>query len=441
MRPVLRRVGPILSAAVLAVLSQSQDRGDVCDGISTVPGAPLAADRVATGLVRPVFATAPPGEVDRLFIVEQDGRIRILEGGALLPAPFLDVAALTRSPADGGGNEEGLLGLAFHPEYAANGWFFVYHTNATGSSNVVARSTRSAGDPSPADPASRQVVISFPHPGAGNHDGGMIAFGPDDGYLYIGTGDGGGSCDPSGNAQSGASSLGKLLRIDVGSLPYAVPPSNPFAGPDGVNDEIWSLGLRNPWRFSFDRATSDLYVGDVGQLVWEEIDYRPGGSTGGENYGWDLYEGDHCPNPSCGSAACAVAGYVPPIHEYDHADGSCAVTGGYVYRGCRMPDLRGTYFHAGYCTAVIRSFRVSGGAVTDPDDWTAELDPGGGLDSGLVTSFGEDARGEIYLVDRGSAAAATGEVYEIVPALGSLEVSGAGAVPLNVEGDPNAAWT
>ena len=395
----------------------------VCDGISEASSTPLTSVRVASGLTRPLFVTSPPGDLDRLFIVEQDGRIRILRSGTLLPDAFLDIANLTRSPGSGGGGEEGLLGLAFHPDYATNGWFFVFHTDLTGDNNLVVRYSRSMIDPDLADPASRQVVLVLPHPDWDVHNGGMVAFAPDDGYLYIAVGDAAQGC----NAQDGTSYLGKLLRIDVDSLPYSVPPDNPFVGADGYNDEIWAMGLRNPWRFSFDSATSDLYLADVGREDWEEIDYRLAPDPGGENYGWPIHEGDHCTGFTCGSVTCPVSGHIPPVLEYGHSGGACAVTGGYVYRGCRMPDLRGIYFYADYCAAFIGSFRIAGGAVTELADRTADLAPAGGLVLGQITSFGEDARGEIYVVDRGSFTSEGGEVYKIVPILPNLEVSGPGA--------------
>ncbi|GEM_PF-2382175 len=408
-----------------------------CAGISDVSlfDGPMVTDmagrldavRVASGLTRPVFAASPPNDLHRLFIVEQDGRIRILKDGALLAAPFLDLSALTLSPSDGGGGEQGLLGLAFHPGYAQNGWFFVYHTDLAGD-NRVARYTRGAGDPDLADAASRAEVITLIHPAATNHNGGMLAFGPDDGYLYIGTGDGGGSCDADGNAQNTGSRLGKILRLDVDALPYSIPPDNPFAGGPASDDELWALGLRNPWRFSFDRATGALYIGDVGQNQREEVNCRAATSAGGENYGWDLYEGTACPNPSCGAQgpSCVLAGYVPPVQEYPHTEG-CSITGGYVYRGCRMGDLRGHYFYSDFCSAFIRSFRTDAACAAPAYlDRTADLAPGGGLTIATTTSFGEDARGELYIVDLG------GEVFKIVPHVPILEVSGLNAVPLRL---------
>jgi hypothetical protein len=240
-----------------------------------------------------------------------------------------------------------------------------------------------------------------------NHNGGMIAFGSGDGYLYIGMGDGGSGGDPENRAQSDTTLLGKLLRIDVdGGSPYAIPVDNPYVGTSG-RGEIWAIGIRNPWRYSFDRATHDLYIGDVGQGIWEEIDFQPSTSAGGENYGWRLMEGNHCYNPP---TDCDPGGLTDPIHEYDHSGGSCSVTGGYVYRGAVMPFLRGTYLFADYCSGDIWSFDYDGDNLNNFTDRTAELDPPGGLTISNVSSFGEDAAGELYICDY-----ADGEVYKIVP--------------------------
>jgi hypothetical protein len=421
----------------LAFALTGQAFAAVCDGISQASHMPLTTVRVASGLTRPAFVTAPPGDTDRLFLVEQDGTIRILRGGVLVAPAFLDIAAIVRSPADvGGGNEEGLLGLAFAPDYATSGWLFVYYTNLSGN-NVVSRYSRDPLNPDVTLPASGQIVLTLNHPTNANHNGGMIAFGPSDGYLYIGTGDGGAACDLSENAQSLASNLGKLLRIDVDPLPYTNPPDNPLVGASG-NDEIWSYGLRNPWRWSFDRGNGDLYVGDVGQNQWEEIDYAAAPGVGrGANFGWDNYEGNTCPNASCGNeGSCTLTGYAPPVLVYNHsgAPAPCSTTGGYVYRGCRMPGLGGTYFYADYCAAFIRSFRIAGGVPTDTQNRTAELAPGGGLAINSITSFGEDGRGEVYIVDQG------GEVFKIVPVLSNLEVSGIGAQAFLLSRDGDWTW-
>ncbi len=430
---------PFASALVLAGAVVSAPAQDLCSGISPAPSSALTTARIASGLSRPIFATAPPADTARVFVVEQDGRIKIVKNHVLQAGNFLDINTLVRSPADGGGGEQGLLGLAFHPQYATNGWFFVYYTDNSGTINV-ARYTRSAANPDLADAASRAPVLTIAHPTHTNHNGGMMAFAPDDGYLYIGTGDGGDRCDPgagNGNAQSLTSNLGKILRINVNALPYTSPAGNPYVGVAG-NDEIWARGVRNPWRWSFDRANSDLYVGDVGQDVWEELNWRPGNSAGNENYGWVVYEGNHCPNPSCGTPPdCTVvppAQHTPPVYEYTHSGspGGCSITGGYVYRGCRMPSLAGTYFFADYCNAWIQSLKIVGGSVTQLTTRTTELAPGGGLSIGSINSFGEDGRGEVYIVDGG------GELYKILPVLRNMEASGAGAAPFLLG---PTAWT
>jgi glucose/arabinose dehydrogenase len=444
-------VAPLALAAVLAIVPAVAQAPD-CTGISDVSDfdGPAVSDfvgqlttvLVASGLLRPLFVTSPPGDVDRLFIVEQDGLIKILRDGVVLETPFLDLSDVTLSPGDipPGHNEEGLLGLAFHPDYDSNGWFFVYHTNSTGSQQVVERYTVS-GNPDVADPGSRVEVIAVDHPTYGDQDGGMLAFGPLDGYLYIGTGDGGGDCDPSDNAQSLNTNLGKVLRLDVDSLPPSTE-GNPFDGPTAGNDEIWSYGFRNAWRFSFDRLDGKLLIGDVGESIWEEIDCQPPDSVGGENYGWKRYEGPVCPSPSVTCTfpgPCMIPGYEPPIRTYDHSTGgfSCSVVGGYVYRGCRMSDLHGTYFYADYCSNLINTFRVSGDcsplAPVDTERAT-DLAPGGGLFISQITSFGEDERGELYVIDR------AGEVFKILPTLGIMEVSGRNASHLLADANGDWIW-
>jgi len=355
-------------------------------------GLALGLARVADGLAFPLHLTAPPGD-PRLFVLEKGGRIRVLRDGTILPAPFLDVSAAVSD-----GFEQGLLGLAFHPQYATNGRFFVHFTNTAGDTRLVAYRV-SAADPDVADPATADTLLRVEQPFA-NHNGGMIAFGPD-GMLYMALGDGGSGGDPQGNGQDGGDLLGSLLRLDVsGPSGYAVPADNPFVGRGGVRPELWDLGLRNPWRFAFDRETGDLYIADVGQGDREEIDVAPatGGRNAGRgrNYGWDLMEGRRC------FESCDTTGLTLPVLDYDHSGGACSVTGGYVYRGQAIPALRGTYFYADYCAGWVRSFRWSGGAVTEPREWAA-LAPGG-----AVPSFGEDAAGELYVLDAG------GAVYRIV---------------------------
>jgi glucose/arabinose dehydrogenase len=431
---------------VLATMSSGMARAQApdCTGVSDVSDfdGPVVSDldgRLATvlipsGVTRPLLVTSPPGDTHRIFVVGQDGQISIVKDGALLGTLFLDIGSIVRSPVDmGGGDEEGLLGLAFHPNYASNGWFFVYHTTTSGN-NVLARYTRSGANPDVADTATRQDVLALSHPTNNNHNGGMLAFGPMDGKLYVGTGDGGGSCDPPNNAQSLTSNLGKLLRLGVDTLPYTTT-GNPFDGAIAGNNEIWAYGLRNPWRWSFDRLTGAMYIGDVGQALIEEIDCQPPGSPGGENYGWDRFEGNTCPNPSCGSqGSCAITN-VLPVDQYTHSNpsGSCSVTGGYVYRGCSMGDLRGTYFYADYCSAILRSFRTDATCFASPFiDRKADLAPEGGQTLSFLTSFGEDARGELYIVSRGQG------VFKIVPSLPIVELSAPNAAIFSLNG---ADWT
>jgi len=433
-RPALALAFLLLGAGPAGAAAAPQ-----CEGISPVRGTALAAVRVAAGLQRPLLALSPAKDLERLFIVEQDGKIKILKNGILNAAPFLDIGALTDSPSDGGDtNEQGLLGLAFDPDYVDNGIFYVYHTDVAGQHNLVVRYERNGANPDEADAASRQVLLTLDHSSFTNHNGGMIAFGPNDGYLYIATGDGGDFCDPFDYGQDLSSPLGKILRIDVSTaFPYSIPPDNPFVDTPGALPEVYEYGLRNPYRFSFDSANGDLYIGDVGQNLYEEIDYVPAAAAAGRNFGWDFFEGVHCPNPSCASEEnCAPDDYVAPIHEYEH-DGSCSITGGYVYRGCRLPDLHGTYFYGDFCAAFVHSFRVTGGAMTGFQDRTAELAPGGGLALQQITSFGQDARGEVYVIDRGFAF--QGEVYRIVPVFTALETSGTGATAFR-PGDTEWTW-
>ena len=383
---------------VLTIFSLVVSCKDVANGLLT--------ERVASGLSRPVFVTAPPGDTLRLFIVEQfSARIKIRKGDVVLATPFLDINDLVIDS----GNERGLLGLAFHPDYVLNGYLFVNYTDNAGNS-VIARFTVSS-NPDLADPGSSVILLTILQPYA-NHNGGMMAFGPNDGYLYISMGDGGSSGDPENRAQDDGELLGKMLRIDVDSgPPYGIPPDNPFVGAGDPLDEIWAKGLRNPWRFSFDRMTGDLYIGDVGQNTYEEIDFQPATSVGGENYGWRLKEGDHCFNPPIN---CDPGGLTNPIHEYTHGGTPfrCSVTGGYVYRGTAIPDFQGTYFFADFCSDQIWSFRYDGVTLTEFTDRTAELAPGGGLSIGNISSFGEDGMGELYIVDL------DGEVFKLCPSEG-----------------------
>jgi len=370
---------------------------------------PLTTERVATGFDMPLYVTSPPDDRDRLFVVQQLGKIRIIKDGNVLGIPFIDLS--TKVSQQGG--SRGLLGLAFHPDYTSNGHFYVNYTRALGGATIVERYAVSQTNPDEADTSSGVIILGpiiQPHV---VHNGGNIQFGPD-GKLYVGMGDGGPGGDPECRAQQGNTLMGKMLRVNDDGTIQA---DNPYVADPDFLDEIWASGLRNPWRFSFDRETGDLYTGDVGQFEWEEINFQPGTSTGGENYGWKIMEGAHCFNDSgCpnGAPPCNDPILKMPIYEYSHAGGNCAVTGGYVYRGCAIPDLRGTYLFADWCTSRIVSFRYDGNNITGLRELTTELDPGGGLSIDFITSFGEDADGELYIVDQGFSAT-TGEIYKIVP--------------------------
>jgi glucose/arabinose dehydrogenase len=346
----------------------------------------LQFETIATGLPTPVSITHAGDGSGRLFIVLQEGRILIHDGARVLPTPFLDLGSKVSSCA-GGCGERGLLGLAFHPDYAANGRFFVHYTNRAGHTQVVRYQV--SADPNVANARSGRTILRVPQPFA-NHNGGQLQFGPD-GYLYIGLGDGGSAGDPGNRAQNRRNLLGKILRLNVnGRARYTIPPDNPFVGDRGVRREVWALGLRNPWRFSFDRLTGDLYIADVGQNIWEEVNFQPAGSLGGENYGWRLMEGNHCFNPA---ANCDDGSLTPPVAEYDHTLG-CSVTGGYVYRGSAVPNLAGSYLYGDFCTGVIW------GARFDPlNGWTTTV-----LDDTafLISTFGEDQAGELYVADYGA---------------------------------------
>ena len=352
---------------------------------------PLTTTRIASGLDSPLDVQAPSGDRARVFIVEQSGRIRVARSGTLLGTPFLDISSRVSS-----GGEQGLLGLAFHPRYSENGRFYVNYTDGRGDTHVS--EFRAAPSSDVADAGSERLVLFIEQPFS-NHNGGGLAFG-NDGFLYVALGDGGSGGDPFENGQNLGTLLGKLLRIDVDrGSPYAVPPDNPFLSRAGARPEIWAFGLRNPFRFSVSRATGDLYIGDVGQSRREEIDVGLASRRGGENYGWNIMEGFLCFSPSSG---CDTTGLTLPVLDYD--DG-CAVIGGPVYQGCRMPGYHGTYFYGDYCEAFVRSFRLANGSATDRRDWTSAL--GHGVD--LLSSFGVDADGEMYLVDQ------QGEVFKVVP--------------------------
>jgi glucose/arabinose dehydrogenase len=356
--------------------------------VSGIP--PLSGRLVVSGLRDPLDLQCVAGDFERLYVVEQGGRIRVVRNGQIA-GTFLDVAGRLSS-----GGERGLLGLAFHPQFATNRRFFVNYTNPVGDTHI---SEFRASSADAADASSERILLVVGQPFA-NHNGGGLAF-DNAGRLLIALGDGGSGGDPMNNGQRLDTLLGKLLRIDVdGTQPYGLPADNPFLARPGARGEIWAYGLRNPFKIAIDRPTGDLYIGDVGQNRVEEIDVDPGSRRGGLNYGWRLTEGSQCFNPSSG---CGTAGLTPPVYEYSHSEG-CSITGGVVYRGCRIPALAGTYFFADYCSALVRSFRFANGQATELRDWGSSLR---GVDS--PTSFGLDAAGELYVVDQ------DGEIYRLEP--------------------------
>lgn len=465
-------------------VGQKLGKGGGDDGGIAGAGIPsLDTIRVAGGgggggsLTKPVFVTAPPGDTSRLFIVEQRGnpsatqaRIMILDlttsPPSMMANPFLVVSGLLT------GNEQGLLGMAFHPDYANNGFFWIDFTTPGGGGAGHEQITRYkvSANPNVADAASATPILSVNDPES-NHNGGWLAFGPD-GYLYYGIGDGGGANDQHGtfgNGQNISVLLGKILRIDVDgadNIPgnddddgiigngstngYTSPPSNPFFGITG-NDEIWAYGIRNPWRDSFDRLTGQLYIADVGQDAWEEVDVQPANDPdampgdptyqGGKNYGWRCMEANNCTGLT--GCTCDLTCDGPPtpplltcpIHQYPHSAGRCSITGGYVYRGSAIPELQGTYFFADYCSNNIYTFQYTGTPFPTVTDRTSELAPGGGLSITSIVSFGEDANGEMYIVDENG-----GEVFKIVltpptnNACASASVAAVGSTPFNTAG-------
>jgi glucose/arabinose dehydrogenase len=451
-----------LLAALAAAAPLSARAQYACDGISQTSNSTLASVVVASGLTQPDLVAAPPGDPSRIFIVERGGRIRIHKrgqaAGTLLT--FLDISSKTNSGTD---SELGLLGLAFDPDYATTRAFWVYYTESVSFQiySVVARYTASTGNPDAADGASEVRVLRFAQPET-NHKAGTLTFAAD-GFLYVFTGDGGGGGDAHGtcgNAQNRSTLLGKILRIDVRGVDpgstapdcglagatYRVPATNPFRDGPGIGscDEIWAYGLRNPWRSSFDALTGDLYVADVGENCWEEVNWAAGTSTGGENYGWRQMEGLNCYNPNqtstcspagatCGgSPACNDPSIKLPVVVFPHAI-ECAVTGGFAYRGCRMPNFHGAYFYGDYCSGFVKTIRMSGGLASSPQDVTAQVDPGGTLHYNF-SSFGVDAQGEIYTVGL------NGSVRKVVPPFPDFEVSAAGAAT-SLRLDKTGDWT
>ena len=352
----------------------------------------LGVEQVASGLDQPLYVTAPVSD-PRLFIVEQPGRIRVVENGRLLDKPFLDIVDKVRS-----GGEQGLLSVAFHPQYRSNGFLFVNHTDKNGDTRIE-RYTVST-DRNVADPRSAKLILSIDQRYS-NHQGGLNLFGPD-GMLYIGMGDGGSQGDPHGNGQNRNALLAKLLRINVDrGEPYLIPAANPYAK-GGGRAEIWAIGLRNPWRFSFDRFSGLLYIADVGGDRFEEVNVVPM-SIAGVNYGWKVMEGPQCSR----SSGCDQTGMQKPALSYaTHENSTCAIIGGSVYRGQKIPEIKGQYFYSDYCNSWLRSFGFADGKVTDQHEW-----PIGKL--GSITSFGEDAQGELYICT------SSGRVYRIIKSPGN----------------------
>jgi glucose/arabinose dehydrogenase len=361
---------------------------------------------VASGFTNPVFIANAADGSGRLFVVEQDGIIRIIANGSVLPTPFLDITAQVLT-----GGEQGLFNITFPPQFSSKQYFYVNYTRAIDGATVIAR-YRMTANPNVADPASEEIllVIDQPFP---NHNGGMMAFSPVDGFLYIGMGDGGSAGDPNNFAQKvqplpgNHHLLGKLLRIDVesGAVPYAIPPTNPLFA--GVQSEIWARGLRNPWKFSFDRLTGDLYMGDVGQNTREEINFRPATSTGKENYGWSILEGSLCFNPDVGCVP--PTRFIPPVTEYSHSKG-CSVTGGYVYRGTEFPNLVGIYLFGDFCTGIVWGLRR--GATGFERRRLADTAFG-------ISTFGEGEDGSVFLADYN-----TGSVFKIAKLVTVLSPNG-----------------
>jgi len=397
------------------------------------PPPAIKTQNVITGIYYPTNVVHAPGDKCRLFYTEKRGRIMVVDVSSGTGVPigtFLDIDSLV-----GGGTtqntEQGLLGLAFHPDYWDNGYFFVNYTNTSGNT-VIAR-YQVSGDPNVATPSSALILMTVTQP-AGNHNGGWIDFGPD-GYLYIALGDGGNANDPPGNGQNINTKLGKMLRIApnvAGSSPaYTNPSDNPFFGATAGDDSIWSYGLRNPWRCSFDRLTGDLYIGDVGQDAREEISFQQAGTAGGLNYGWRCMEGFNC----TGLSGCTCNGptLTLPIRAYSHgagtSNGGC-VTGGFMYRGCAIPDLQGFYFHSDYQVNNTWVMRYTpGGGVTDLTNINGQITPSlQGTSVSTIVSYGEDPDGELYIIKHGTTTT-TGGIFKIVPPTG--------AAPCGLPGDFN----
>lgn len=385
----------LLQAALLLSCSPSIDTWQEpasssveSESVAALPALQLV--EVAKGFRSPTFMCCDPGNAERWFILQKEGRLRFMESGVIREQDFIDLSEQVSTSS-----EQGLLGMAFHPKFPEKPQVFLNYTNLDGAT-CVSRFTVDT-EKWIADPSSEAILITIEQPWA-NHNGGMIAFSPKDGYLYIGMGDGGAGGDPNGAGQDGQNLLGKILRIDIdveGDAPYGIPRDNPFIGNDDFRDEIWAYGVRNPWRFCFDPLNGDMYIGDVGQNAWEEISYQPGSSKGGENYGWKIMEANHKfdKNPPE-----AVTDLVAPIHEYSQGGkaGHCSVTGGYIYRGTAIPGLEGVYFYGDYCSGGVGSFRVVDGKQVGRVNHSDNFNVNRKL--ATLVSFGVDAAGELYLL-------------------------------------------
>jgi glucose/arabinose dehydrogenase len=390
MKRIVRQVRIILltvsAVAVASLLS--------CTSGPTIPPGSFQVERVFPDLdfQEMTNLVEPDDTSDLIFVTEQGGVIYSLSANNSQQADvFLDIT----DRVNRGGDEEGLLGLAFDPDYQENGYFYVYYSAADPRRSVLSRFSLDEENTDIADPESEIIIMEVEQPFP-NHNGGQLAFGPD-GYLYIGLGDGGSAGDPQGNGQNLGTLLGSILRIDVSGLSapgdYEIPADNPFVGTEGAQEEIWAFGLRNPWRFSFDSETGSLWAGDVGQNLWEEIDII----VKGANYGWNIMEGSHCYSPASG---CNQSGLTLPVVEYAHSEGRCSVTGGYVYRGDQIPSLQGYYIYGDYCSGDIWALAYDGSVVTE----NTLL-----VDSALsITSFGEDLAGNLYVLDR------DGGIYRLI---------------------------
>lgn len=393
----------------------------------------LTTELVVDGLVLPVGMAAPRGVSERLWVLEQSGLVHIVQDGGLLPTPFLDLSSTVLASG-----EQGLLDLAFHPQYGSNGRLFVTYNDLDGDI-VLEEWAVDPFDPDVALAGSGQRLLEIPKPFP-QHNGGALVFGLD-GTLHMSTGDGGGGGDPLNLAASLDSLLGKVLRLDVdGAAPYAVPADNPFVGVPGALPEIWASGLRNPWRMGLDIVTGDLYLGDVGQELREEVDVIPAG-VGGLDFGWRCLEGTLCTN-AAGCVGCPAPTSTPPVHEYAHGADGCAIIGGHVYRGVALPEFAGRYFFADYCVGKVWSLLVEDGVATDLREHTTELTPAGGF-LGLISSFGRDGRGELYTLSL-----FPGELRRIVRAPPVADCDGdgtpdadeiaAGAPDVNANGVPDS---